>query len=41
MIPGDRKRLAAQKGVLLDEIGRRLDQHMDHEPLFTLRWELA
>ena len=30
-----------QKDALLDEIGRRLEQRMEHEPLFTLRWELA
>jgi len=30
-----------QKDALLDEIGRRLEQRMDHENLFTLRWELA
>jgi hypothetical protein len=30
-----------QKDALLDEIGRRLDQRVDHKALFTLRWELA
>lgn len=30
-----------QKDALLDEIGRRLDQRIEHGPLFTLRWELA
>lgn len=30
-----------QKDALLDEIGCRLDQRVEHETLFTLRWELA
>ena len=30
-----------QKGVLLDEISRRLEQRIEQEPLFTLRWRLV
>ena len=30
-----------QKDALLDEISRRLEQRIQHEPLFTLRWELG
>jgi hypothetical protein len=29
-----------QKDALLDEIGRRLEQKIAQEPLFTLRWQL-
>jgi hypothetical protein len=30
-----------QKDALLDEISRRLEQRIDQEPLFVLRWHLA
>jgi predicted nucleic acid-binding Zn-ribbon protein len=30
-----------QKDVLLDEISSRLDQKLEQEPLFTLRWTLS
>lgn len=30
-----------QKDELFDEIGRRLEQGIEHEPLFALRWTLA
>jgi hypothetical protein len=30
-----------QKDALLDEIGQRLEQRLEQEPLFTLRWYLA
>jgi hypothetical protein len=30
-----------QKDALLDEISRRLEQKMEQEPLFTLRWHLV
>ena len=30
-----------QKDSLLDEIGRRLEQKLELEPLFTLRWRLV
>jgi len=30
-----------QKDNLLDEIGQRLEQSVEHEPLFALRWELS
>jgi hypothetical protein len=30
-----------QKDALLDEISRRLEQRIDEEPLFALRWHLA
>ena len=30
-----------QKGALLDEISRRLEQRIEQEPLFTLRWRLV
>lgn len=29
-----------QKDTILDDIGRRLEQRADWEPLFTLRWHL-
>jgi hypothetical protein len=30
-----------QKDALLDEISRRLEQRIEQEPLFALRWHLA
>lgn len=30
-----------QKDVLLDEISRRLEQTLEQEPLFSLRWTLS
>ncbi|MBX3406688.1 MAG: DEAD/DEAH box helicase [Phycisphaeraceae bacterium] len=30
-----------QKDALLDDIGRRLDQTIDEQPLFSLRWSLS
>jgi hypothetical protein len=30
-----------QKDALLDEISQRLDQKLEQEPLFTLRWTLS
>jgi len=30
-----------QKDGLLDEIGQRLEQKLEQEPLFTLRWRLT
>ena len=30
-----------QKDALLDEISRRLEQRIEQEPLFTLRWHLV
>ena len=29
-----------QKDALLDEISQRLEQRVEQEPLFTLRWQL-
>jgi hypothetical protein len=30
-----------QKDALLDTISQRLTQHLEHEPLFTLHWQLV
>jgi hypothetical protein len=30
-----------QKDALLDEISQRLEQKLEQEPLFTLRWKLS
>ncbi|MBI3797439.1 MAG: hypothetical protein HY268_10805, partial [Deltaproteobacteria bacterium] len=34
------RELDRQKDALLDEISQRLEQKMEQEPLFTLRWRL-
>jgi superfamily II DNA or RNA helicase len=35
------RELDRQKDVLLDEISRRLEQKLEQEPLFSLRWRVA
>ena len=35
------REIDAQKDLLLDEIGQRLEQSVEHEPLFTVRWVLT
>lgn len=35
------REIEAKKDALLDEIAHRLEQSIDEEPLFTLRWRLA
>jgi superfamily II DNA or RNA helicase len=34
------REIDAQKDALLDTISQRLTQHLEHEPLFTLHWQL-
>jgi len=35
------REIDAQKDALLDTISKRLTQHLEHEPLFTLLWRLV
>jgi hypothetical protein len=35
------REIDAQKDALLDTISQRLTQHLEHEPLFTLHWQLV
>lgn len=35
------REIDAQKDTLLDTISQRLTQHTEHEPLFTLHWQLV
>ena len=35
------REIDAQKDMLLDTISQRLAQHIEHEPLFTLRWQVV
>jgi predicted nucleic acid-binding Zn-ribbon protein len=35
------REIERQKDALLDEISRRLEQRIEQEPLFTIRWSMA
>ena len=35
-----RREIDRQKDALLDEISQRLEQKLEQQPLFTLRWKL-
>lgn len=38
-VPGSRD-IDRQKGTLLDEMSRRLEEKSDYKPLFALRWRV-